>query len=51
MVGVIDARDRTTALNRLASGPLDVLVIGGGITGAGAALATVSAATPRRSGS
>jgi glycerol-3-phosphate dehydrogenase len=42
MTGVIDARDRATALHRLASGPLDVLVIGGGITGAGAALDAAS---------
>jgi glycerol-3-phosphate dehydrogenase len=42
VTGAIDARDRTTALHRLASGPLDVLVIGGGITGAGAALDAAS---------
>ncbi len=38
MHGVIDARERDAALRALAAGPLDVLVIGGGITGAGAAL-------------
>ncbi|WP_300614458.1 glycerol-3-phosphate dehydrogenase/oxidase [Trebonia sp.] len=38
MSGVLDARDRSTALHKLAAGPLDVLVIGGGVTGAGAAL-------------
>jgi glycerol-3-phosphate dehydrogenase len=42
MPGVLDARDRGTALHRLAAGPLDVLVVGGGITGAGAALDAVS---------
>jgi glycerol-3-phosphate dehydrogenase len=38
MHGVMDAREREAALRALAAGPLDVLVIGGGITGAGAAL-------------
>ncbi len=38
MPSFIDARDRDAALRALAAGPLDVLVIGGGITGAGAAL-------------
>jgi glycerol-3-phosphate dehydrogenase len=38
MPGVLDARDRDEAIRALAAGPLDVLVIGGGITGAGAAL-------------
>jgi glycerol-3-phosphate dehydrogenase len=42
MPGVIDARDRDAALHALAAGPLDVLVIGGGITGAGAALDAAS---------
>jgi glycerol-3-phosphate dehydrogenase len=42
MPGVIDARDRDAALHALATGPLDVLVIGGGITGAGAALDAAS---------
>jgi glycerol-3-phosphate dehydrogenase len=42
MPGVLDARDRSTALRRLAEGPLDVLVVGGGITGAGAALDAAS---------
>jgi len=42
MPGVLDARDRSTALRRLSGGPLDVLVIGGGITGAGAALDAAS---------
>jgi glycerol-3-phosphate dehydrogenase len=39
---VLDARDRDEAARRLAAGPLDVLVIGGGITGAGAALDAAS---------
>ena len=38
MSGVLDARQRDEAIRKLAAGPLDVLVIGGGITGAGAAL-------------
>jgi glycerol-3-phosphate dehydrogenase len=42
MPGVLDARDRNTALRKLTAGPLDVLVIGGGITGAGTALDAVS---------
>jgi glycerol-3-phosphate dehydrogenase len=42
MSGVLDARDRDEAMRRLAAGPLDVLVIGGGITGAGAALDAAS---------
>jgi glycerol-3-phosphate dehydrogenase len=42
MTGVLDARDRDEAARRLAAGPLDVLVIGGGITGAGAALDAAS---------
>ena len=42
MPGVLDARDRDEAMRRLAAGPLDVLVIGGGITGAGAALDAAS---------
>jgi glycerol-3-phosphate dehydrogenase len=42
MPGVIDARDRDAALRALAAGPLDVLVIGGGITGTGAALDAAS---------
>jgi glycerol-3-phosphate dehydrogenase len=42
MSGVLDARDRDEAIRRLAAGPLDVLVIGGGITGAGAALDAAS---------
>jgi glycerol-3-phosphate dehydrogenase len=42
MPGVIDARDRDAALHALTAGPLDVLVIGGGITGAGAALDAAS---------
>ena len=42
MPGVLDARDRGTASRRLTAGPLDVLVVGGGITGAGAALDAVS---------
>jgi glycerol-3-phosphate dehydrogenase len=42
MPGVLDARDRDAEIHALASGPLDVLVIGGGITGAGAALDAAS---------
>ena len=42
MAGVLDARDRDSAIQALAAGPLDVLVIGGGITGAGAALDAAS---------
>ena len=42
MPGVLDARDRDEAIEALAAGPLDVLVIGGGITGAGAALDAAS---------
>ena len=42
MSGVLDARERDDAMRRLAAGPLDVLVIGGGITGAGAALDAAS---------
>jgi glycerol-3-phosphate dehydrogenase len=42
MPGALDARDRDEAIRKLAAGPLDVLVIGGGITGAGAALDAAS---------
>jgi len=42
MPGVLDARDRSNALRRLTAGQLDVLVVGGGITGAGAALDAAS---------
>src|ERR1700742_2958721 len=42
MPGVLDARARDEAIRALAAGPLDVLVIGGGITGAGAALDAAS---------
>jgi len=42
MPGVLDARDRDETIRALAAGPLDVLVIGGGITGAGAALDAAS---------
>jgi glycerol-3-phosphate dehydrogenase len=42
MPGVLDARDRSTVVRRLAAGQLDVLVVGGGITGAGAALDAAS---------
>ena len=42
MSGVIDARNRDSAIEALAAGTLDVLVIGGGITGAGAALDAAS---------
>ncbi len=34
--------DRATALRRLADDPFDVLVVGGGITGAGVALDAVT---------
>src|SRR5579863_10524794 len=40
--GVLDARDRTATLSRLATERFDVLVIGGGITGAGTALDAAS---------
>ena len=40
--GVLDARDRAAMLSRLAAERFDVLVIGGGITGAGAALDAAS---------
>src|SRR5271163_2073455 len=40
--GVLDARERDEAMRKLAAGPLDVLVIGGGITGAWAALDAAS---------
>jgi glycerol-3-phosphate dehydrogenase len=40
--GVLDARDRGAVLGRLASDRFDVLVVGGGITGAGAALDAAS---------
>jgi glycerol-3-phosphate dehydrogenase len=40
--GKLDARDRASALDRLAGTEFDVLVIGGGITGAGAALDAAS---------
>ena len=36
--GVLDARERGGVLSRLAAERFDVLVIGGGITGAGTAL-------------
>jgi glycerol-3-phosphate dehydrogenase len=42
MPGALDARSRDSAIQALAEGPLDVLVIGGGITGAGAALDAAS---------
>ncbi len=42
MPGVIDARDRDEAIRALTAEPLDVLVVGGGITGAGAALDAAS---------
>ena len=42
MPGVLDATDRSSALRKLAETPLDILVIGGGITGAGAALDAAS---------
>src|SRR6201995_3465620 len=37
-IGKLDARDRAVSLDRLADEQFDVLVIGGGVTGAGAAL-------------
>src|SRR3984957_109595 len=40
--GALDARDRGAMLTRLATERFDVLVIGGGITGAGAALDAAS---------
>ena len=40
--GALDARDRGAMLGRLAAERFDVLVIGGGITGAGAALDAAS---------
>jgi len=40
--GKLDARDRAVSLDRLADTEFDVLVIGGGITGAGAALDAAS---------
>ncbi len=40
--GALDARDRDATLGRLAAERFDVLVIGGGITGAGAALDAAS---------
>ena len=42
MPGVLDARLRDATMRKLAAEPLDVLVIGGGITGAGAALDAAS---------
>jgi glycerol-3-phosphate dehydrogenase len=40
--GALDATKRAAALRQLTDGPLDVLVIGGGVTGAGAALDAAS---------
>jgi glycerol-3-phosphate dehydrogenase len=40
--GVLDARERGATLSRLATERFDVLVIGGGVTGAGAALDAAS---------
>src|SRR6516162_7595723 len=40
--GALDARERGVLLGRLATGRFDVLVIGGGVTGAGAALDAAS---------
>jgi glycerol-3-phosphate dehydrogenase len=42
MSGILDATARNDALRKLADGPFDILVIGGGITGAGAALDAAS---------
>ena len=46
--GVLDARDRGAVLGRLAAERFDVLVIGGGITGAGAALDAASPSANNR---
>ena len=40
--GALDATKRADSLRKLAEGPLDILVIGGGVTGAGAALDAAS---------
>src|SRR5260370_27111151 len=40
--GALDARERGAVLDRLAAERFDVLVIGGGVTGAGAALDAAS---------
>src|SRR5437867_5194425 len=40
--GALDARERGAVLDRLAAERFDVLVIGGGVTGAGAAVDAVS---------
>src|SRR5438309_10283638 len=40
--GALDARERDAMLGRLATERFDVLVIGGGVTGAGAALDAAS---------
>jgi len=40
--GALNARDRGAMLSRLASERFDVLVIGGGVTGAGTALDAAS---------
>ena len=40
--GALDARDRAAMLSRLATERFDVLVVGGGVTGAGAALDAAS---------
>src|SRR5258708_22873253 len=40
--GALDARERGAVLDRLAAERFDVLVIGGAVTGAGAALAAAS---------
>ncbi|MEV3985910.1 glycerol-3-phosphate dehydrogenase [Nonomuraea sp. NPDC049758] len=42
MTGAMDARNRQAAIDRLAEQSFDVLVIGGGVTGAGAALDAAS---------
>src|SRR6201987_5319057 len=42
MPGVLDARNRESEIHALTTGPLDVLVIGGGIPGSGAALDAAS---------
>ncbi|MFC4115277.1 glycerol-3-phosphate dehydrogenase/oxidase [Nonomuraea zeae] len=42
LTGVLDARNRQDTIDRLAGEPFDVLVIGGGVTGAGAALDAAS---------
>src|SRR5512146_995149 len=42
MPGVLEARVRDESLRKMAAEPLDVLVFGGGVTGAGSALDAAS---------